>query len=387
MAKNKNHHLYKRGDTWYFRKRINGKWIKKSLSTSVTEARRLRDELLKEIMVHGRLQENTDKEVPVFGALAKKWYDLKKDRLKKSTLKDYRNNLNNFLLPEFGNTSIDQIDCISIETFIAKLGCKNKRAKNILIPMRNIFKLAIKAGYIRVNPISLMDPMKPEKANIKPLLFEEAQAVIENVDPHYRNFFHVAFFTGMRFGEMAALKWKNVDFRLKVIKIRETRVLSEEGTPKTPGSIRDIEMLPPVIDALRDQRKATWGKSNYVFLNRYGRPLNPCPLRKHAWAKALKKAGLEYRSLMQTRHTYACLMLNAGVLPGYVMKQMGHTSLKMIYDHYYTYIKRYERDEGEVFMDKVYNPFMKSKKCAPNVPHDDKREKDSAPNSLLSLQK
>ncbi len=45
------------------------------------------------------------------------------------------------------------------------------------------------------------------------------------------------------------------------------------------------------------------------------------------------------------------------------------------------------RFEGEVFMDKVYNPYMKGKKRAPFVPHNDKREKDSAPNSLLSLQK
>jgi hypothetical protein len=59
----------------------------------------------------------------------------------------------------------------------------------------------------------------------------------------------------------------------------------------------------------------------------------------------------------------------------------------MIYDHYYTYIKRYERDEGEVFMDGVYNPYMKSKKSAPNVPHSNKREKGSMPNSPLSLQK
>ena len=374
MAKNKNHHLYKRGDTWYFRMKDE----KFSLhTTSVVEARRRRDEYYKEFLIHGRLlREDTDTEIPVFGVLAKKWWNLKKDKLAKSTKKDYRNNLNNFLLPEFGNTPIDQIDCVSIETFIAKLGCKNKRAKNILIPMRNTLKLAIKAGYISVNPISLMDSMKPEKATIRPLVFEEVQAVIENVDPHYRNFFRVAFFTGMRFGEMAALKWKNIDFRLKVIKIRETLVYGEEKVPKTPGSIRDVDMLPPVIEALRDQKKSTWGKSDYVFLNRYGRTLNPCPLAKHAWTKVLKEVGIEYRALMQTRHTYACLMLNAGVLPGYVMRQMGHTSLKMIYDHYYTYIKGYERDEGKVFMDKVYNPYVKkNEKPVPFLSHNDKRGK------------
>jgi len=366
MVRNKNHHLVKRGNVWYFR--VKGK--KFSLHTSsVVEARKRRDEYYREFLIHGRLPYHLKNDIPVFGELAKEWWDLKKNKLAKSTLKDYRNSLNNFLLPEFGNTPIDQIDCISIEKFIAKLGCKNKRAKNLLIPMRNIFKLAIKAGYIKVNPVSLIDPLKPEKSEIKPLSLEEVMAVIDNVDPHYRNFFITAFFSGLRFGEMAALKWRNVDFRLKVIKVRETLVYGEEKLPKTPGSIRDVDMLPPVVDALRDQRKSTWGRSEYVFLNRYGRTVNPCPLAKHAWKKALEKAGVEYRRLSQTRHTYACLMLNAGVLPGYVMKQMGHTSLKMIYDHYYTYIKQYDRDEAKIFMEKVYNPYMEKEKNVPFVSH------------------
>jgi integrase len=76
-----------------------------------------------------------------------------------------------------------------------------------------------------------------------------------------------------------------------------------------------------------------------------------------------------------TRHTYACLMLNAGVLPGYVMKQMDHTSLKMTHDHYYTYIKGYERDEGKIFMDRVYTPSIKTdEKSTPFLPHISKGE-------------
>jgi len=61
-------------------------------------------------------------------------------------------------------------------------------------------------------------------------------------------FFVVAFFTGMRAGEMSALKWKNVDFDRRVIKVVETRVYGEEGRPKTNSSYRDIDMLPMVYD-------------------------------------------------------------------------------------------------------------------------------------------
>jgi len=70
----------------------------------------------------------------------------------------------------------------------------------------------------------------------------------------YLNFFIVAFFAGLGCGEQSALKWKNVDFKLGIIKVRETRVRKEEGSPKTKRSVRDITMLPPVVEAMRDQK-------------------------------------------------------------------------------------------------------------------------------------
>ena len=176
---------------------------------------------------------------------------------------------------------------------------------------------------------------------------------------------------------MAGLKWKNVDFRLGVIKVRETRVRGEEGPPKTPGSIRDIKMLPPVVEALRDQRKATMGKSDYVFLNYDGRPLLPNSVSYRIWKPALKKAGLKPRSLYQTRHTFATLMLDAGELPGWVQKMMGHESLKMILERYYSYIKNYQRDDGSAFMDNVYNPSVKQDD---EMPDEDEKSENFTPN-------
>ena len=75
----------------------------------------------------------------------------------------------------------------------------------------------------------------------------------------------------------------------------------------------------------------------------------------HVWKPALKVAGLEPRSLYQTRHTFATLMLDGGELPGWVQKMMGHESLQMIHDKYYSHIKNYQRDEGSAFMEKVYH--------------------------------
>ena len=77
MAKNKNHNLFKRGDVWYFRRRKNGKWIKKGLSRNLTEARDLRDKYYKEMLVYGRIQKEEAPDIPLFGFLAQKWFNLK----------------------------------------------------------------------------------------------------------------------------------------------------------------------------------------------------------------------------------------------------------------------------------------------------------------------
>ncbi len=72
--------------------------------------------------------------------------------------------------------------------------------------------------------------------------------------------------------------------------------------------------------------------------------------------RALEKAGVEKRRLYETRHTFAPLMLDAGELPGWVQKMMGHETLQMIHDRYDSYIKNYQRNDGSAFMEKVYQP-------------------------------
>jgi len=131
----------------------------------------------------------------------------------------------------------------------------------------------------------------------------------------------------MRAGEMSALKWNNVDFDRRIIKVVETRVYGEEGRPKTNSSYRDIGMLPMVYDALKEQELRTRLRSIYVFLNQDNKPIEIETLRKNAWTKGLKKAGLDYRPGIQTRHTFATMMVSSGENLGWIQKMMGHSSL------------------------------------------------------------
>lgn len=380
MAKNKNHHLRKIGSVWYFEKMVDGRRTKKALSESVTEARRLREQYLLEIKVYGGIQEPQPVEEttgPLFGELAQEWIEIKAKEVKSSTLRDYRSSMNYHILPRLGNTPIENIGYLDVKRTIATLSCSGKRLKNVLVPVRELFEFAQLSGFIDRNPMTLVKNPKVSKPDIHPLSMEEINLFLENVSVRYKNFFTVAFFTGMRFGEMSALKWKNVDFKLGVIKVRETRVRGEEGRPKTKRSVRDIKMLPPVIGALRDQRKFTMGKSEYVFLNQYHRPLLPDSTNQHVWKPALEKAGLEKRRLYETRHTFATLMLDAGELPGWAQQMLGHETLQMIHDRYYSYIKNYQREDGSAFMLNVYQSSVQK---ADDVPEPERISAKFTPN-------
>lgn len=140
--KDKNHHLEKRNDTWYFRGMINGKRYFKALSSSVTEARKLRDLFLKEIVLSGEPFEThaEDKHTGnldgiLFGEVATKWRDyqlnrIKKDQIKESTWRDWKSSMNGQILPFLGNTPIANIDIAYVERFINSLNCGPKRVNN-----------------------------------------------------------------------------------------------------------------------------------------------------------------------------------------------------------------------------------------------------------------
>ena len=174
------------------------------------------------------------------------------------------------------------------------------------------------------------------------------------IRPHYNPFFEVAFYTGMRFGEMAGLKWRNVDFNRRIIRVRETLVYGVEGPPKTKKSKRDIDISEYAYDALMRQKEIT-GKSKYVFLDINYKPMTPDHVRKVIWTPALEKAGIEYRPMLQTRHTFATIMLDAGEDIGWVQNQLGHSSLQMIFKCYYSWIKKSTRNDGSAFMEMMKN--------------------------------
>ena len=105
-------------------------------------------------------------------------------------------------------------------------------------------------------------------------------------------------------------------------------------------------MLPPVEQALRDQRAASQLRSPWIFPNRDGGVRDMTNVRERLWKSALRRAGLRYRTMYQTRHTFATLMLAVGEDIGWVAKQLGHTSVEMVIRRYHRFIPNLTRRDG-----------------------------------------
>lgn len=341
-----NHHLEERNGVWYFRQRVDGKLKYKKLSESVMKARVMRDKLLS--------QEKPEPTGALFGEVATNWAKhqetrIEQNQIKASTWRDWRSSVNRHVLPFFGNTPIKDISIGTVERFIDSLGCSAKRINNILVPVRSIFKYAKRHGHITSNIMGDVDNLKLEQSDIYPFTIEEVNAIIGHAPEQYKPFFITDFFTGCRFGELAALKWHQVDFTRKLILIRETLVYGEEGRTKTMKSKRDVDMLPPVVDALNSMKR----QHKHVFIDRKGDLLTPDHVREVIWKPTLEKAGIEYRPPIQTRHTFATLMIDAGEDLGWVQRMLGHGSLQMIYTRYYSWVRKSTRNDGSAFLAKV----------------------------------
>lgn len=292
---------------------------------------------------------------PLFSEFAEAWLGEKKPHLKGSTFADYGSILSQYLIPTFGSNPLGRITEGDIERFISSLeGRSPQRVNNVLTPLKGILKTAHKRHLISTNPGEFVKPLRVDKAEIAPLGIEEVRLLLDVVDKDFKDYFLVAFFTGLRPSEQVALKWDGIDFTRDKITVSEARVRGVEGTPKTVESRRVLDMLPPVKEALKRQAGLTFMRGPYVFLSKEGCVLDINHLRNRTWYPAIKKAKLKRRTMYQTRHTFATLMLSSGENPAWVARVMGHASTEMLFKKYNGYIPNCTHRDGTAFLAKFF---------------------------------
>lgn len=258
---------------------------------------------------------------------------------KELTNREYRSDVENILIPYFADLKIGKITPLMLKVWQTQmLKTKSpKRVNNLRIILSTIFKDARMSEFIAQNPLELVPKPKNTKPTINPLLFEEVEKVVnyaQENDPWFANVLIVACFTGMRTGELLALEWCDVDFQNNKISINKSIRKGLLSTPKTQGSVREIDMLPPVKEALLKLKNDT----KWVFVCSYtGVGLHNSTHMLKKWKRTLKACGLEYRTFYETRHTFASIMISKGENILWVSAMLGHTQTSMTLNRYSKY--------------------------------------------------
>jgi len=341
----------KRGKKWFIDVRDGkGRRIRKSVGISRAVAELVEKDLQVKL-ARGEYLGIFEADATPFSRYAQEWLERKKMMVSQSTWRDYRSTMTVYAIPHFKETPLCQVSMRDVEDFVDHLGTlSSKRKNNIMVPVKNLFNDAKRRGDIKDNPTELIRRFKEQMPQADPFSFPEMKLFLSHVDPHYVPYFTTAFFTGMRPNELLALKWIHVDFDMRCITIREGRVQGIEGPPKTLSSYRDVDMLEPLYQVLLRHRQASPPEATHVFTGKKGGPLEVCNLRNKVWYPALQAAKLRKRTMYQTRHSFASLMLAHGEDPLWVARMLGHTTMDMIFRHYGKFIRNRMRKDGVRFL-------------------------------------
>lgn len=293
----------------------------------------------------------------MFGTFAEEWFAEMAITWRHNTRRNVRSVMDAWLLPRFSEQAIQCISRSDVLKFRAWLGTQaGRKSQNlgnarINMVMRTL-KMILNEASIRlgvVDPTQGIPRLKEHLKPAEPFSVEEVQQIIQAAPPKFRNYLIVRLNTGLRSAELTGLKWKHIDFKRREILIRETFQRGRTEYTKNDHSQREIGMVEPVYQALKDQQTQAQGSSDYVFCSRAGTPINVENFRNRVWNPLLDSLGLERRALHQCRHTAATLMLGAGENPWWIAQQMGHSTTEMLFRVYSRYVPNLTRRDGSAF--------------------------------------
>jgi integrase len=287
------------------------------------------------------------KPIPTFKEQAKLWLSLPHD-WKESTRENYLHNLSNYILPVFGSVSIDKIKRKDLKSFFDKLLSKGVALNTVSLirsPISGILSHALDSELIENNPIiGLKFIQKKTALEIEPLSKKEIVLLLESAQRYKGGAFYpsilCALRTGMRIGEIRALKWKDLDFENRLIEVKRSCRQGRVTKPKN-GKSRRVDMTPQLAETLKALRTTQKRKAlqkgrpfgEWVFTNNRGGMLRYKAFRRGLMA-CLKLAKLRKTRIHDLRHAYATIRLLSGHNIGDVSYQLGHSSIKITYDTY-----------------------------------------------------
>lgn len=315
----------------------------------------------------------------------KKWMNVYKfDIIRENTKRHYNNVYYKHISPSLGNFQLGSITQCQIKQLIKELkssGYQYETCNKVKILLVDIFNKAMINEYVRKNPAKGISLKRDEEKSVRALSQDEQTVFFDCCKgTFYDNLFVTAVSTGMRIGELAALRWTDVDWDSRVIHITRTLVYQKYESdsqkeyhfekPKTRTSLRDIPINRQCEIALKKQfvqksvvaakqpitKKIDDKYADLLFTSKFNTPLNSQVVCQ-AINKIIEEVNLtkDYLDEIEPfsahcfRHTFATRCFEAGIAPKTVQAYLGHASLQMTMDLYTSVMPK----QMETEMDKV----------------------------------
>lgn len=256
---------------------------------------------------------------------------------KPSVIRGYESALALRVLPELGGARLSDIRRLDVQDLADHLcaeGLDPSTVRNLLMPLRVIFRRALARGDVVVNPTTGLELPAVEGRRDRIASPTEAAALVETLAERDRALWATAMYAGLRLGELLALRWEHVDLTAGVVRVEHSWD-AKEGTiePKSRSARRTVPVAGVLREQLVEHRLRSGRHSGLVFGTSEAQPFTPSNLRKRA-VKAWRRAGLEPIGFHECRHTFASLMIAAGVNAKALSTYMGHSSVTVTYDRY-----------------------------------------------------
>jgi integrase len=289
------------------------------------------------------------------GDYAKRWLKLAGATIKPRTLESYTATLRRYLLPVFEKTKVRQLARGRVKAFLAEKlssGFARNTVRIMHATLRAMLNAAVDDGVILANPadrlgrtlrLALSKAARQEqiKAFDRDQL-EHFLAVTSEKERRLYPLFMLMGRTGIRLGEALALKWHDVHFAKRELRVERAVFNAEITTPKS-GHGRTVDMSKQLTETLRrlqaaqkadKLRRGLQEMPPWIFPSMVGTPLDHANVEK-ALKRVLKAAELPLHYTPHClRHTFASLLLQQGVSPAYVQRQLGHASIQLTVDTY-----------------------------------------------------
>jgi integrase len=239
-------------------------------------------------------------------------------------------------LDAFRMVELDEIRPAAVEDHVAALARRAPRqAELTLRVLKQVLANAKERGHLVDEGVFRVKAPRRDQPEMRFLDWDDVEELAANTVAPYGNLVLLAALTGLRQGELFALRDRNVDLDALTVQVEHGAYRGELVPVKTRASRRRVDLSSTAARILRRQLLAR--KPNVlglVFSSPRGELLNDDNFRHRVFRPAVRRIGLTGLRFHDLRHTYAALMVRAGAHPKYLQAQMGHSSIKVTLDRY-----------------------------------------------------